>query len=732
MNTQLHSFIGLFNSEFSSDNKTVQLKEIIIPKIQRDYAQGRIDSDTVRVRTRFLESLYKALTDVPITLDFVYGDIDNQGVMRPLDGQQRLTTLFLLHWYAAKKEGIDPQKYAFLKNFSYDTRYSARQFCKKLVKFDPSFETPLSVDIINQSWFPLEWKKDSTIRSMLTMIDAIAEKCHDVDDLWNRLENNAITFYFLPIKNMGLTDELYIKMNSRGKPLTQFEHFKAELQQQLQLISEPLAKCIIRKIDIDWTDMLWRYRGVNQITDDEFLRYYRFLCDIITYKNGDTTQGKDNNEFTLLKEYFSPENDNAIENISFLEQAFDCWKQLPAGLTPNQFFEQFTAYNYEPGKIKTNSPRIDLFGDCLENYIDEEGRRTRAFPLSRFLLLYTFLTYLINQKSITEKQFIRRLRIVNNLIQNSSDEITENPSRQSGNTMPALIRQIDSLIINGVFLESIGVNFNQNQISEEIEKSNWLNDNSDIAEDLFRLEDHELLYGQISIVGLDHPDYFRRFDSLFSCNRDLVDCVLLTVGNYSLREKNGKRYQLGTRTNRTSWRELFHKSSNPFFENTKSVLVDLLSRYETFTDDLLGDLKQNYLSNSEAACKYDWRYYYVKYDTFRPNKYGKYWWEDFAGKPYEVLVMQTQFYLSVNSYQPFLQIADPKNISKDDFGQRIILGENYIECHNSEYLIKDTFTESLIRSIPISQNSEGIDTENRIGVLMEILSEMKSHTQWET
>ena len=107
MNTQLHSFIGLFNSEFSSDNKTVQLKEIIIPKIQRDYAQGRIDSDTVRVRTRFLESLYKALTDVPITLDFVYGDIDNQGVMRPLDGQQRLTTLFLLHKKKTKKEGIN-------------------------------------------------------------------------------------------------------------------------------------------------------------------------------------------------------------------------------------------------------------------------------------------------------------------------------------------------------------------------------------------------------------------------------------------------------------------------------------------------------------------------------------------------------------------------------------------------------------------------------------------------
>jgi hypothetical protein len=71
-----------------------------------------------------------------------------------------------------------------------------------------------------------------------------------------RLKDKAITFYFLPIKDMGLTDELYIKMNSRGKPLTQFEHFKAELERELRKIDEPTAKRIIKKIDLDWTDML--------------------------------------------------------------------------------------------------------------------------------------------------------------------------------------------------------------------------------------------------------------------------------------------------------------------------------------------------------------------------------------------------------------------------------------------------------------------------------------------
>lgn len=54
-------------------------------------------------------------------------------------------------------------------------------------------------------------------------------------------------------------------MNSRGKPLTLFEHFKAELEHSLRQISGETANRIMKKIDIDWTDMLWRYRGEDNI-----------------------------------------------------------------------------------------------------------------------------------------------------------------------------------------------------------------------------------------------------------------------------------------------------------------------------------------------------------------------------------------------------------------------------------------------------------------------------------
>lgn len=184
MKTNLYSFIDIFNKEFQVEKDIVQLRKIIIPIIQRDYAQGRKSPDINRIRERFLDSLYEAIINKPITLDFIYGDIDENGIMYPLDGQQRLTTLFLLHWYSAKKEKVSELEYSFLSNFSYETRYSARDFCRKLIDFTPTFEKDISKEIINQYWFPLDWKKDPTVSSMLVVLDAIHKKFNDVNNIW--------------------------------------------------------------------------------------------------------------------------------------------------------------------------------------------------------------------------------------------------------------------------------------------------------------------------------------------------------------------------------------------------------------------------------------------------------------------------------------------------------------------------------------------------------------------
>ena len=170
------SYLCSFNELFSlkDEENSIEINQVTIPIIQRDYAQGR--DEVKRIRDRFLSSLLTAINGNGICLDFIYGDIDSKGKLTPLDGQQRLTTLFLLYWYSAKKNGIEYEKYDFLDRFSYETRYSSRDFCHELIKFNPDFNADLilSEQIINQSWFPLDWKNDSTISSMLVMIDEIS------------------------------------------------------------------------------------------------------------------------------------------------------------------------------------------------------------------------------------------------------------------------------------------------------------------------------------------------------------------------------------------------------------------------------------------------------------------------------------------------------------------------------------------------------------------------------
>ncbi len=723
MGTTLHSFIDIFETEFDVSGETIQLKKIAIPLIQRDYAQGRLDADVNRVRSRFLDSLYDAVTKEPITLDFVYGDIDAKGTMTPLDGQQRLTTLFLLHWYAAKKENVPAERYVFLNKFSYETRYSARYFCAELVDFTPAFTDKISKEIIDQAWFPLDWKKDPTIGSMLVMLDAIDERFKDVPDLWDKLRNRAITFYFLPIKDMGLTDELYIKMNSRGKPLTLFEHFKAELEREIRSIDEKAAERVIGKIDRTWTDLLWRYRNGNSgnandnIIDDEFLHYFKFICDIICYRKGLSPQGFSNDEFDLLQRYFAASNEDTLVNIKTLEAFFDCWCGIDGYDSPADFLNSFMSGSHEDGKIVVDKNNIDIFEDCIHSYSDKSGR-VRQFPLNRIVLLYAITVYLQNQKTVSVKEFTRRIRIVNNLIQNSEDEVSDRLDR---NRIPAILRAIDSIILKGKIDDSIENSFNVNQLQEEREKILFLSENPACATKLFLLEDHPLLRGQVGIVGLENLAYADRFASLFSCSWDLIDCALMTIGNYGQQERNKWRFQYASKNNQLAWTELFHKNANSGFDNTKAILLQLLKTNEAFSNDVLADMVSTYIAQCEADGRYPWNYYYVKYPIFRPGSFGKLSNTQPREKPYCFSVMKTRSQWSQNTYMPYLKSADDAHLSKDSLGQRLVYPSCHIICDNAAYLIRSNEDESVMESLEIQQDADGIDTEDRIIKLKQYL-----------
>ena len=280
----------------------LQQHAVEIPIIQRDYAQGREGKEYLR--KVFLANLKQALdhklpnNEPRLKLDFVYGSMED-GKLKPLDGQQRLTTLWLLHWYIALRAGKLAEACPILKNFTYETRISSREFCKRLCD-DKEFAS-YSADkqdiydyITSRTWFYTAWKQDPTIRSMLRMLSGSVAKKHvrrepseEMADGLEKLFKNSdpfgsywdalisdtppIVFYQLPLETFGLSDDLYIKMNARGKQLTAFENFKADLigymrdQTKAETASKAEWEALLDakngipiKLDTVWTDLFWK------------------------------------------------------------------------------------------------------------------------------------------------------------------------------------------------------------------------------------------------------------------------------------------------------------------------------------------------------------------------------------------------------------------------------------------------------------------------------------------
>ena len=322
--------------------KLVDKYTIEIPIMQRDYAQGRKTEKVTLIRNELLETISKALRDdgTSIDFDFVYGTALGDNKLLPLDGQQRLTTLFLLHWYLAKKDGCyEKQVIEKLSKFSYATRVSSKDFCRNLVKREfelPQFPTSsLAQKIKDCNWFYEAWDKDPTIKSMLVMLDDIHKVFCDTKGMFEKLtrevnDSPPVTFRFVPLENYGLTDNLYIKMNARGKALSDFENFKARFCQILrQKNFYNKAVYFENKIDNEWTDLFWGFKENNTI-DYPFLRYFQFISEMIyakdNYKPYTSSPFRNKGNVPIVDFKLISYTYNSEYNLDILFAALDIWK----------------------------------------------------------------------------------------------------------------------------------------------------------------------------------------------------------------------------------------------------------------------------------------------------------------------------------------------------------------------------------------------------------------------
>ena len=306
----------------TTSNNFILNEKIKIPIIQRDYVLGSDKWETKR--DAFIKVLFSALYNNEVHLiDFIYGTQEKDGEIDffiPLDGQQRLTTLSLMGWllvnYLKECDSDDLDKNEISKEdiekwrskigLNYKTRSSSKYFCKNLFPYElKKIEEKPSKEIKNQLWYAEQWEFDPTIKAMLQMLDAMWKYINDNTSLKLDIPvmtkrfftDSPIRFEIEKLKNQKRSDDLYIKVNARGKHLTDFEHWKVKF---IQLLKNNFGDKVYKdgisyknyfeqKIEKEWCDIFWFYAKQNWNETDKkypridefFMRFFHSITEIL-------------------------------------------------------------------------------------------------------------------------------------------------------------------------------------------------------------------------------------------------------------------------------------------------------------------------------------------------------------------------------------------------------------------------------------------------------------------
>jgi uncharacterized protein with ParB-like and HNH nuclease domain len=216
---------------FSGDNK------IVIPDLQRDYCWG--DSELVSSFVSNLIEIYKDSNDKEVTLGLIYGYEHPKHYIQLCDGQQRITTLFLLlGMLNIKTDNGAFQKYLIsdyeLKNddkepyLQYAIRESTLYFLSDLV-CNFFLKKDYDCKIKEQDWYFTEYNLDASIQSMLRALEAIKielEKIEEDCKTFGEFILNSLEIFYYDIGNRIQGEETFVIINTTGEPLTAAENLK--------------------------------------------------------------------------------------------------------------------------------------------------------------------------------------------------------------------------------------------------------------------------------------------------------------------------------------------------------------------------------------------------------------------------------------------------------------------------------------------------------------------------
>ena len=261
--------------------------KVIIPDLQRDYCWGNPISDNAEesLASSFIDSILRLEKSQEITMGLIYGYYDKELTpyhLQLCDGQQRLTTLFLIIGVINRLLPGNEYRHLLISNFElneddnephllYGIRESSLYFLSDLT-MHYFLKDNLSVnELEDQSWFLNSYHHDPTIGSIkraLATIECKLKDCKDLD-LLGKFLIHKLKFLFYDMENRQNGEETFVVINTTGEPLTANQNLKP----QIMMANPSYCRCSSDSQDgvfdaaHDWEFMetwFWKHRRKNE------------------------------------------------------------------------------------------------------------------------------------------------------------------------------------------------------------------------------------------------------------------------------------------------------------------------------------------------------------------------------------------------------------------------------------------------------------------------------------
>lgn len=384
------------NNNSSYFKKLINDYIIYVPEFQRNYLQGDDSNESIKYkRDRLLDDIFDCIKSQSKSIDlgFIYGRVEQSykcKLFYPYDGQQRLTTLYFLYLLIYFKFNKYDEINSIKEKLSYQTRISTNRFIESFLSWilDSKEKNNIYNDfwnkegkdlkgfIMSQDWFMMtEWNYDVSIINMLSIIVEISGRVKNLGDkteivnFIDKDENNPFQFDFIYVDDISKSDDLYIKINVRGKELSPFENLKSDIDEYWNNEDKT-------KLDAEWTEYVWNQLDENDKNKEKSFdnSFYNLLSNIFYLQY--LVSLKDINDKILIeienkykkgivdKEWITPKLccDSPYQMISsFLDAMIGSFKSIKDKQIESVNRKIFGLGDYQNNNDQNKMERADLF-----------------------------------------------------------------------------------------------------------------------------------------------------------------------------------------------------------------------------------------------------------------------------------------------------------------------------------------------------------------------------------